>query len=65
MKAGVRTHECNFALGSFFLEGHFDLKMVVDLRVRSENGNRFGGDSYVLSVLKMGRKNHTSCSHDG
>ena len=39
MKAGVRTYECNFALGTFFLEGHFDLKMVVDLRVRSENGN--------------------------
>ena len=33
--------------------------------VRSENGNWFGGDSYVLSVLKMGRKNCTSCSQDG
>ena len=39
--------------------------MVVDLKVRSENGNWFGGDSYVLSVLKMGGKNYTSGSQDG
>ena len=29
--------------------------MVIDL----------GVDSYALSVLKMGRKNYTSCSQDG
>ena len=43
----------------------FGLKMVVVLKVRSENGNLFGGDSYVLSVVKMGGKNYTFGSQDG
>ena len=46
MKAQVLTYECNFGLGSFLwgrggerTNSAYGLKIVVDLRIRSENGN--------------------------